>query len=72
VSKYEKRPQSPRKDDLEVAAKSLDTPRTSSRPQGDDDFSHYAIAKNMEHYQSIDIGKKCELRESKERYLFRS
>jgi len=45
--------------DLE-ANPSFDSSRLSSPKRDPQDTSHYAIAKQMIHYHSIDIGPRCE------------
>jgi len=49
------------KDDVELAEKSLDSPRVDSPTPASisDDMSHYVIAKQMLHFQSIDVGAHC-------------
>lgn len=57
-----RKPQQPPKDDIEVAATSIDTTWASVNLQSvGDNFSHYAIAKKMVQLQSNDIGPRCEL-----------
>lgn len=52
--KYRTKPA--QKDDVELAASSLDSPRTDSSLPNPQTTSHYTIAKTMLHYQSIDVG----------------
>ena len=50
------------KDDLEVAATSIDSRRdeTAPRPRKPTfNVSHYAIARQMVHYQTVDSSAKC-------------
>jgi hypothetical protein len=50
------------KDDVEVAASGIDTsrPKPTARSRGPIvDASHYNIARQMVHYQSVDGGSKC-------------
>lgn len=61
-SRQERTPQSPLKDDLEVGEEGLeDRWATGNSEENSHKFSHYGIAKSMEHYQSSDIGTHCEL-----------
>jgi hypothetical protein len=53
------------KDDVEVGESSMDTPMdtpSETLPLGNprSDTTHYAIAKQMINFQSIDIGSRCE------------
>lgn len=50
-----------RKDDVELATSSLDTPRASPPPQGRHNLSQYEIAKQMINYQSTDVGARCKI-----------
>jgi hypothetical protein len=50
-----------RKDDIELATSSLDTPRANPLPQRRQNLSQYEIAKQMINYQSIDVGAHCKL-----------
>ena len=60
TNKHKIRLQPLQKDDVELATKIIDRPRTSPRVQDGEDFSHYGIAKDMVHFQSNDIGERCE------------
>jgi hypothetical protein len=66
-SKYRTKPS--QKDDVELAATSLDSPRTNSPSQGPQNTSHYTIAKQMLHYHSIDVGQRCEFSEGNRKAL---
>jgi hypothetical protein len=49
------------KDDIELAASSIDTPRVPSPSQSLQSISQYDAAKEMINFQSIDVGPHCEV-----------
>lgn len=57
---HKRRPKSIDKDDVELASASLDTPRTGPAIHIGHAPSHYDIAKQILHFQSIDVGSHCE------------
>lgn len=48
------------KDDVEMQVTSRETSRVSSLGAVPESTSHYGIAKQMLHYQSVDVGPLCE------------
>jgi hypothetical protein len=61
INEYSRSPQPSPKGDVELGMTSIETPRSNSSTDSADDSSHYAIAKRMVNYHSIDSSDHCEL-----------